>query len=110
MDKELLKGSIDILILLLILNSDKYGYEIAKIIKINTNNMYQMQEGTLYPALKRLEQKKLIESYWQNSPNKIKRKYYKITENGRIELAFKLKCWDRIDNLIKTFINEREGI
>ncbi|EPS48777.1 PadR family transcriptional regulator [Clostridium botulinum CFSAN002367] len=56
MDKEIMKGSIDILILTLINKDDLYGYKISKIIK-KSNMTYSMGEGTLYPALKRLESK-----------------------------------------------------
>ncbi|WP_347460471.1 PadR family transcriptional regulator [Clostridium sp. DMHC 10] len=61
MNKELLKGSIDILILALSNRKDVYGYLIAKKIKDYTNSLYEMGEGTLYPALKRLEEKKFFE-------------------------------------------------
>lgn len=57
MDKEIMKGSIDILILSIIEKHDTYGYEIAKSIKEKSEGLYSMGEGTLYPALKRLEKK-----------------------------------------------------
>ena len=57
MDKEIMKGSIDILLLSLLNKRDMYGYEIVKTLKENSNELYNMSEGTLYPALKRLENK-----------------------------------------------------
>ncbi|MBU5483605.1 PadR family transcriptional regulator [Clostridium sp. MSJ-11] len=103
MDKEILKGSIDILILLLVQKQDTYGYEIAKNIKEKSNGLYIMGEGTLYPALKRLEEKELIQSYWQNYTPSNKRKYYKITPKGKETLMTKLLEWDKITSLIKIF-------
>ena len=62
MNKEIMKGSIDILLLSLIQKEDLYGYEIAKRLKEKSNDLYSMGEGTLYPALQRLEKQKLITS------------------------------------------------
>lgn len=64
MDKEMMKGSIDILLLSELNRHDSYGYEIVKNLKQRSNDLYDMSEGTLYPALKRLEKKEFVESYW----------------------------------------------
>ena len=106
MEKELLKGTIDIIILLLISKEDMYGYELAKEIKTITNNFYKMSEGTLYPALKRLEEKKLIESYWGGSVNAARRKYYNISSVGKKELNIKLEQWYKINELIDKCVKE----
>ncbi|EKO1913384.1 PadR family transcriptional regulator [Clostridium botulinum] len=100
MDKEIMKGSIDILILTLINKDDLYGYKISKIIKKKSNMTYSMGEGTLYPALKRLESKKLIKSYWQDNDLSGKRKYYSITPLGKSVLKEKLAQWNNITKLI----------
>lgn len=100
MDKEIMKGSIDILILSIINTKDTYGYEIAKEIKEKSDFSYSMGEGTLYPALKRLEEKELIKSYWQSANLVGKRKYYKITDLGKLTLKDKLQQWGQITNLI----------
>ncbi len=102
MDKELLKGSLDIVLLIFLSKKYMYGYEIAKEIKDMTNNSYQISEGTLYPALKRMEDKKFLESFWEFVGEKdLKRKYYKITKEGTIELQSKLDSWRVINNLIE---------
>ncbi|GFZ32625.1 PadR family transcriptional regulator [Clostridium zeae] len=106
MDKELMRGSIDILLLSLIEKEDLYGYEIAKRLKEKSNELYSMGEGTLYPALQRLEKKDLIHSYWSDSETGGRRKYYSITENGRKKLSQKLSEWDLLNKLIDTC---REG-
>jgi PadR family transcriptional regulator PadR len=102
-DKEIMKGSIDILILSIINKQDNYGYEIAKCIKEKSEGIYAMGEGTLYPALKRLEEKELIESYWQESKLTGKRKYYKITSDGKKTLNERISQWNKVTSLINIF-------
>ncbi|MFD2442501.1 PadR family transcriptional regulator [Bacillus sp. CGMCC 1.16607] len=100
MDKEIMKGSIDILLLSIVNTKDMYGYEMVKTLKENSNELYNMSEGTLYPALKRLENKNWIQSYWENSEVGARRKYYRITEDGKKELQRKLQEWKKVNNLI----------
>ncbi len=107
MNKEMMKGSIDILLLSLMQKEDLYGYEMAKRLKEKSNDLYSMGEGTLYPALQRLEKQKLIASYWGESEGGGRRKYYTLTEAGKKELIEKLKEWDFLNNLINVC---REGI
>jgi PadR family transcriptional regulator, regulatory protein PadR len=101
MDKEILKGTVDILLLSIIRRNDSYGYEIVKELNAKSNNLYSMSEGTLYPALKRLESKGLIQSYWMDLENGGRRKYYKITDKGNEELSNKAKDWQKVDNIIR---------
>lgn len=100
MDKELLKGSIDIIILALTNIKDVYGYEVTKKIKEYTGSVYEMGEGTLYPALKRLEERKFLTSYWGEADKGGRRKYYSITLEGKSELEEKLENWRVINHLI----------
>jgi PadR family transcriptional regulator, regulatory protein PadR len=100
MDKEILKGNIDIIILLLSVRKEVYGYEIAKYIKDSTNSFYEIGEGTLYPALRRLEEKNFLTSYWGDTDKGGRRKYYKITSEGKIELDKKLESFRLISKLI----------
>ncbi|MEI4770924.1 PadR family transcriptional regulator [Psychrobacillus sp. FJAT-51614] len=101
MDKEIMKGSIDILLLSLLSKKDMYGYGIVKSLKENSNDLYNMSEGTLYPALKRLEKNEWIESYWEDAELGGRRKYYRIVESGRKELSRKLGEWGKVNDLIK---------
>lgn len=96
-----MKGSIDILILSIICRKETYGYEIIKKLKIESNNLYNMSEGTLYPALKRLEIKGLLKCYWIDLENGGRRKYYKITDKGKKELFDKVTDWQKVDSIIK---------
>ena len=103
MNKEIMKGAIDILILSILKNQDNYGYEIARVIKDDSHNTYIISEGTLYTALKRLESNNLIESYWNESLSAPKRKYYTITENGCKVLNEKWIEWDQIVRLMNIY-------
>ncbi|WP_053956432.1 PadR family transcriptional regulator [Inediibacterium massiliense] len=101
MDREIKKGITDILVLSLIAPKDMYGYEIAKNIKEKSENLYEMGEGTLYPALKRLENKKFLQSYWGESEGGGRRKYYKITDEGQKELNRKMEDWKKVDYFVR---------
>ncbi|MFS0783002.1 PadR family transcriptional regulator [Bacillus sp. 1P06AnD] len=101
MDKEILKGSIDILLLSLIARKDSYGYELSKTMNEQSNALYNMGEGTLYPALKRMERKKWLTSYWKETNSGSRRKYYAITEDGRLQLEVKLKDWNLVQTMIR---------
>lgn len=100
MDKEMMKGSIDLLLLSLIEQRDLYGYEMTKVLKRLSDDTYEMSEGTLYAALKRMERKQFIESYWQETENG-RRKYYRMTKQGRQELVLKKSNWQWMNDLVK---------
>jgi DNA-binding PadR family transcriptional regulator len=77
-----------------------YGYEIIQALKESSSELYSMSEGTLYPALKRLETQDFITSYWQEQENKRRRKYYQITDDGQKAIEIKLRDWKQLNNLI----------
>lgn len=89
MDIEIFKGSIDVLILCILNSRTSYGYEISKLIKKQSNDTYEIGEGTLYVSLKRLQSKNLITSFWQLTDDR-NRKYYNITDLGKEYLQEKV--------------------
>jgi len=91
--RELLKGSTESLLLCLINNKPMYGYQIIKEIEQKSNGYFQFREGTLYPALHRLEETGLAKGRWQKLPNGQERRYYYITEKGQKALSEKLAVW-----------------
>ncbi|MCT4612448.1 MAG: PadR family transcriptional regulator [Clostridia bacterium] len=93
-NKALLKGNTQTLILSLLNQKNMYGYEIIKKLEISSNGLFNLKEGTLYPILHSLEKSKYIESYWEETETKRKRKYYKITQNGKKELGNRKSQWD----------------
>ncbi len=80
---DLLRGHTDTMILKLLLDGDKYGYEISKLIQANSSGEYELKEATMYSSLKRLEADGAITSYWGDETHGGRRKYYRITEQGR---------------------------
>ena len=104
-NKEVLKGHIDTLILSLLHTRDMYGYELAKLVRERSDEQFELKEGTLYLSLKRLEKNKWIESYWgdEQGPGG-RRKYYKLTSLG--ETGFKQKCleWEFVKKLMDSFL------
>ena len=103
-DRELLRGSTNLLVLSILEDDDMYGYQIIKKLKMKSENVFEFQEGTLYPILHKLEADGAISSYWDESTSK-KRKYYSITENGRKQLNAKKQEWE----LFSTKVNQVIG-
>ena len=91
--KELMKGSIDSLLLCLIDQQAMYGYQIIRELKKRSQGYFKFKEGTLYPALHRLERAGLIRGQWQVLPTGQQRKYYYITDKGLINLVEKRNQW-----------------
>ncbi|OIP26999.1 MAG: PadR family transcriptional regulator [Chloroflexi bacterium CG_4_10_14_0_8_um_filter_46_9] len=102
--RELLKGNTECLLLCLISSQPMYGYQIIKELNRRSNGYFRFKEGTLYPALHRLEKGKLVKSEWEKSPAGQERRYYQITEKGRQALSQKLSLWEDFSTAIKTVI------
>ena len=80
---DLLRGHTDTIILKLLMDGDKYGYEISKLIQTNSSGEYELKEATMYSSLKRLEADGNITSYWGDETQGGRRRYYRITKKGR---------------------------
>ena len=80
---DLLRGHTDTIILKLLMDGDKYGYEITKLIQTNSRGEYELKEATMYSSLKRLEGDGCINSYWGDETQGGRRKYYQITKTGK---------------------------
>ncbi|MFD1418922.1 PadR family transcriptional regulator [Companilactobacillus keshanensis] len=104
MNKEMLKGTIDLLILSVLKENDNYGYQISKVITDISGETFEIQEATLYLALKRLEKQEYIESYWGEQSHGGKRKYYKITQQGLSQLISLKKDFNNLSDIVKRFI------
>lgn len=92
-ERELLKGSTDSLLLCLIDHQPMYGYQIIKELEKRSNGYFQFKEGTLYPALHRLEKAGFVQGKWQKLPGGQERRYYYITPKGEKALAERLEMW-----------------
>jgi len=91
--RELLKGSTDTLLLSLLNEQPMYGYQMVKELERRSQGYFKLAEGTLYPALHRLERQGLLVSRWGRSPSGQERKYYHITEKGRRVLEMRTEQW-----------------
>lgn len=104
LNKELLKGNIDLLILSVVKEKESYGYEISKTIKEKTEGDFEIQEATLYLSLKRLEKQGAISSSWGNESHGGRRKYYAITDEGIQLLDNIIEDWKKVSEIVKRFI------
>src|ERR1700751_2011387 len=91
---ELVRGTLDILILKSLIWGPLHGYAITNLIRRQTDDALLVEEGTLYPALWRLESKGFLEAEWGLSDNNRKAKYYKLTSEGRRYLRAETKTWE----------------
>lgn len=107
--RELLKGNTDSLLLCLISREPTYGYQIVKELEARSNGYFRFKEGTLYPALHRLEREGLIEGKWQILANGQQRRYYYITERGKQVLAARLATWQDFSTAVKA-VTQTEAI
>ena len=93
----LLQGTLDMLILRTLLHGQAHGHEIGKHIQRTTNEFLQMQHGSLYPALHRLEKRGWVVSKWETAPDRNREfKYYRLTDNGRKQLVVEESQWKQM--------------
>jgi len=91
---DLLRGHTDTIILGLLMDGDRYGYEITKLVSERSENSYELKEATMYSSLKRLEKDARIISYWGDESQGGRRKYYRITQSGRDLYKSNKQSWD----------------
>ncbi len=103
MNKELIKGTTEMMILKMLDRQPTYGYEMIKNFEIISNGSFSLKEGTLYPILHALEKKNHIESYWDTLEGR-KRKYYRITNIGKKNLNDKKSEWDEFALAMKSIM------
>ena len=101
---DLLRGHTDTIILKLLLGGDKYGYEISKLIQINSSGEYELKEATMYSSLKRLEADGDIEWYWGDESQGGRRKYFRITEKGKTTYANNKSNWEYAKRVLEPLI------
>ena len=108
-NKEVLKGHIDTLILSLLRRKDMYGFEIAKNVRERSDERFELKEGTLYLSLKRLERNKCVTSYLSDEVGQGgRKKYYKLTTLGRQVYENKCLEWNFVKDIMDCFIEGGE--
>jgi len=89
----LLHGTLDALVLRTLLEGARHGYGIARYLEEATGGALEIEEGSLYPALYRLERRRLLDADWRESETGRKAKFYRLTREGRGQLARETKAW-----------------
>jgi len=90
---DLLQGTLNMMILRVLQQGSANGYEIAKSIELRSADLLQVEHGSLYPALRRLEAKRLIKPEWRISPTKRRARYYALTAAGRKQIVLEQSRW-----------------
>ncbi|GHT28203.1 PadR family transcriptional regulator [Planctomycetales bacterium] len=106
MTADLIRGHIETVILANLLREDTYGYEINKRVLALTDNRYDLKEATLYSAFRRLESAGLVSSYWGTEESGSRRRYYKITDEGKKVYWSRKVDWDKAKEIIDKLIKE----
>jgi len=97
---ELLQGTLDMLLLKALQLGPLHGYAIAKRVHQFSEKVFRVEEGSLYPALHRMEERGLIEAEWGVSENNRRSKFYRLTRKGRKQLELETADWKRISKAI----------
>ncbi|HEX7090302.1 MAG TPA: PadR family transcriptional regulator [Longimicrobiales bacterium] len=105
---EILKGTLDLLILKALSWGPMHGYGVAQYIRRVTDGTLEIEDGALYPALHRMERRGWISSEWGLSENNRRAKYYAVTARGRRELARELSVWGRYADAVWKVVNATE--
>ena len=92
---ELIKGTLDVLILRTLADEARHGYAISRSIREQSQEVLQVEEGALYPALRRLEKRGLLRAKWGRTDTGREAKFYALTASGRRELSRSTRSWGR---------------
>jgi DNA-binding PadR family transcriptional regulator len=101
-NKDLVAASATPLVLAILAERDSYGYAILKRVSDLSGGRLEWSDGMLYPVLHRLERSGLIESRWEKAESGRRRKYYRVTEAGRDQLAEERRQWRTVDQALRT--------
>ena len=104
-DLGLLQGTLDVMILKALSWGPMHGFGVAKWIRTTTDDVLQIDDGALYPALHRMEHRGLIEADWDLTENKRRAKYYRLTAKGRQQLRTRASSWDRYSSAVSKVIH-----
>jgi PadR family transcriptional regulator, regulatory protein PadR len=106
--QDMVRGSIVPIVLALLKDKPMYGYEMVKIVNARTNGRFEWREGTLYPALHKLEADRMVTSKWELVPGEKgdgrSRKYYYITDKGLLELTRRSEEWKEFSMAVNACI------
>jgi DNA-binding PadR family transcriptional regulator len=101
---DLLRGHTDTIVLGVLRRGDSYGYEISKSIRDATDGAFELKEATLYATFRRLAKDGLVEGYWGDETQGGRRKYYRITDAGRVVFDRNVREWNAAQRIINTLL------
>ncbi len=107
---DLLQGTLGLLILKALAGGERHGYDIARWIQELTGDVLQIEEGSLYPALRRLEDRGLVESHWGLSENNRRARFYAISEEGRRHLHADASLWMRFARAVMIVLEAEPSV
>jgi len=105
----MLQGTLDLLILQSLILGPAHGHAVAHAIERGSDHVLQVEHGSLYPALHRLEDRRLIASFWGTSENNRRAKYYRLTPAGRRALAAETTRWEQLARAIGRLLRPAPG-
>jgi|ERR1700678_1598920 PadR family transcriptional regulator, regulatory protein PadR len=105
-DGEMLQGTLDMLILKTLVLGAAHGHTIAHVIRHTSGDVLQVEQGSLYPALHRLEDRGWLSSQWGPSENNRKAKFYQLTAAGKKQLTLEASRWQKITNAISRVMDK----
>ncbi len=109
LDRELKRGSAELLILSLLDTRPRHGYELSKLIAVRSGGQLTFHIDSLYPLLYRLEERGWIKGSWLEKPGERRRRYYKVTAEGRRVLAQQRKTWTAFVDAVRRVTGEEHG-
>ena len=107
---EMFKGTLDMMILRTLIGGGAHGHTIAKVIERTSEEILEVEQGSLYPALHRLEDRRWVSSYWGASGNNRKAKFYRLTAEGRKQLVRETSRWRQMTRAIGLVMGEEGGV
>jgi transcriptional regulator len=106
---DLLKGTLDLLILKTLTLGPQHGYGVARWLEKSSKDLLRIEEGSLYPALYRMEERGWIRSEWGMSETNRKAKYYRLTGEGRSQLEAQTSGWERLVDAVTLVLRAQTG-
>jgi transcriptional regulator len=103
---EMVQGTLDMLVLRTLVMGPAHGHTIAHVIERTSDNVLEVEQGSLYPALHRLEDRGWVSSYWGTSENNRRAKYYKLTAAGKRQLTAETNRWREVVAAIGRILGE----
>src|SRR5688572_2602982 len=110
MHSRLLWGMLEMLVLDVISRGPTYGYQLAQTVLAQSKGYFDLKEGSLYPALHRMERQKLLTSYWEHLEEGRRRKFYKLTPAGRRALEAKRQEWSQFSFSVDSVLGDARAL